>query len=67
MTQNDYIAEYIKEKYPSLLGAGFAIWKLSRTFVKAAQNITDALRGADWSKIAQKLNEIEETEDADSN
>lgn len=65
MTQNDYIAEYIKEKHPSLLGADFAIWKLGRTFAEAAKNITNSLKRVDWSEITQKLNEIKETEGED--
>ena len=27
-SENDYIAEYIKEKHPSLLGADYAFWKI---------------------------------------
>ena len=35
MSDNDYIAEYIKEKYPTLLGFDFAMWKLGRRFSEA--------------------------------
>ena len=35
MSDNDYIAEYIKEKYPALLGFDFAMWKLGRQFSEA--------------------------------
>ena len=65
MTQNDYIAEYIKERHPSLLGTDFAIWKFGRAFAEATKKITDALKPIDWSEITQKLNEIEETEGKD--
>ena len=27
MTDNDYIAEYVKEKYPFILGVDFIFWK----------------------------------------
>lgn len=66
MTQNDYIAEYIKEKHPSLLGTDFAIWKLSRTFAEYSKQIIDTFKLIDWSEITQKLNESKETEDEDS-
>lgn len=30
MTDNDYIAEYVKEKHNGLLGFDFAVWKMAR-------------------------------------
>ena len=30
MTNNDYIAEYVKEKFPHILGADFFFWKCCR-------------------------------------
>lgn len=62
MTQNDYIAEYIKEKHPSLLGTDFAIWKLGRVCVETTQNIIDTFKHIDWQEITQKLNESEDIE-----
>ena len=35
MSDNDYIAEYIKEKYPTLLGLDFAMWKFGRRFTES--------------------------------
>ena len=29
MTDNDYIAEYVKEKHNGLLGFDFAVWKMA--------------------------------------
>ena len=37
MSENDYIAEYIKEKYPRLLGVEFAFWKIGRAIQTMAQ------------------------------
>ena len=31
MTENDYIAEYIREKYPKLLGMDYTCWKIARS------------------------------------
>ena len=45
MSDNDYIAEYIKEKYPTLLGFDFAMWKLSRQFAKAVTDIAEGITG----------------------
>ena len=30
MSENDYIAEYIKERHPGCLGFVFAVWKMAR-------------------------------------
>lgn len=39
MSENDYIAEYVKEKYPTLLGIDYAMWKLGKQFAKAVEEI----------------------------
>lgn len=38
MSENDYIAEYIKEKYPMLLGIEFGLWKFAKQITEAAKN-----------------------------
>ena len=45
MSENDYIAEYIKEKYPRLLGVDFSIWKCGRAIQTMAQEIVDIFKG----------------------
>lgn len=37
-TENDYIAEYIREKYPRLLGIDFSLWKIARSFSEIFKN-----------------------------
>ena len=55
MTENDYVAEYIREKYPRLLGIDFTIWKTRRalecgimkvslTCEQIAELLTDVLK-----------------------
>ena len=46
MTNNDYIAEYIKEKYPDLLGFDYALWKT----IKVITNAFTKLVGGEESK-----------------
>lgn len=43
MNENDYIAEYIKEKHPELLGLDFTLWKIGRTLSEAMAPIVEAL------------------------
>ena len=50
MTENDYIAEYIKEKHPTLLGLDFAFWKMGKMAVNASNRIARAFNNMDWSK-----------------
>lgn len=52
-TNNDYIAEYIRERHPSLLGADFALWKLSKMAKEAMEKIADSLKDMDWKEIAE--------------
>jgi len=51
MTENDYIAEYIKEKYPTLLGLDFAMWKVRKIAVGAGRKIVEVFNDVDWSKL----------------
>ena len=51
MTENDYIAEYVKETRPEILGFDFAIWKTARTL----KNFVD-----EFSKAFTKSLEMEE-------
>lgn len=51
MTENDYIAEYIKEKYPTLLGLDFAMWKVGKIAVNAGRKIAEVFNNVDWSKF----------------
>lgn len=45
MSENDYIAEYIKEKHPELIsGMDFALWRIGRTISHLCEQVTDAVR-----------------------
>lgn len=45
MTENDYIAEYIKEKHPALLGFDFAMWKFGRRLAESLIEFSKGLEG----------------------
>lgn len=65
MTENDYIAEYIKEKYPTLLGADFAKWKIGKIVLVAGRRIAEAFNDVDWSKLDLPEDESDEEESED--
>lgn len=63
MTENDYIAEYIREKYPRLLGIDFTIWKTRRalecgimkvslTVEQIAESLTDVFKKYNAVKLS---------------
>lgn len=51
---NDYIAEYIKERYPRLLGMDFAMWKIPKLLSNAIKDMANAFK---------RINSEEEVED----
>ena len=51
MTENDYIAEYVKERHPGILGLDYAMWRFGRTAIKIGQSLEKAIHSVDWSKI----------------
>lgn len=52
MRENDYIAEYIKEKYPELLGMDYVIWKMVRLMRDAIGKVVDAFSSIDWQQAS---------------
>lgn len=52
MSENDYIAEYIKERRPELIRSfDFVFWKMSRITEDAVKKIIDAFSGIDLSSV----------------
>lgn len=47
MTENDYIAEYVKEKRPEIIsGLDFAAWRLTKTMEIEAEQLIEGLKKA---------------------
>ncbi len=51
MTDNDYVAEYIKENYPQLLGLDYGLWKIRRVAGEAVQKMVAVFQNIDWATI----------------
>lgn len=60
MTENDYIAEYIKERHKDLLGFEYAMWKVNRIAREYAQRLVSIFENVDLSEIVT-ARETEET------
>ena len=57
MSENDYIAEYTKEKYPRLLGVDFAFWKIGRAVQTMAQDIIEVFKNMTPEEREEALRE----------
>ena len=47
MTNNDYIAEYVKERHPHILGFAFFMWKIVWFSRYIASKLTSVFRSAE--------------------
>lgn len=52
MSENDYIAEYIKEKRPEIISSfDFFMWKMAKMIAGTVKSIVDAFSGIDLSTV----------------
>lgn len=61
MSENDYIAEYIKEKHPTLLGIEFGLWKFAKQITEAAKTIGQIFSGLSAEDIGKAIEEQSES------
>ena len=62
MTENDYIAEYVKERHPGILSIDYAAWRLARAVSEFGIHMREAIS----RMSAEELQRIEEQEDEES-
>ena len=60
MTDNDYIAEYIKERHSDILGVNFAVWKLQKKLSEAAESLVQIFQSEEFKQALQDKAESEE-------
>lgn len=66
MTNNDYIAQYIKEKYQSLLGFDFGIWKMCHVVGDTVREIADILKTIPSDELKKIMEDAEEESDLET-
>ena len=66
MTENDYIAEYIKENHPSLLGISFTFWKIGRVIRNALREAVKILARIDTDELKEIMEDAENKDDEDT-
>ncbi|QHJ73812.1 hypothetical protein [Butyrivibrio virus Ceridwen] len=61
-TENDYIAEYVKERCPEVIQTiDYSLWRLGKGVSEAVQTLVDGFKAIDWSKVP--IDEKENTDD----
>ena len=63
MTDNDYIAEYVKERHSGLLGFDFAIWKMAKKIQETAQATGEVFRNISPEDLQKMMEEWEKEND----
>ena len=63
MTENDYIAEYVKERHPGILTFDYAVWKLARAISEFGISMREAISRISPEDLKRMM---EEAEDGDS-
>ena len=59
MNENDYIAEYVREKYPQIIGLDFVFWKFKRLMIQAASDFINVFRQIPPEEIRKAMQESE--------
>lgn len=65
MRENDYIAEYIKEKRPEIISSfDFFMWKMAKIIAGTVKSVVDAFSDIDLSSVdLSALQQAEADED----
>ena len=70
MTENDYIAEYIRERHGDLLGFEYAMQRVNRSAREYALRLASIFKNVDYSKgvVTKETKEImADSEEEDAN
>ena len=62
MNENDYIAEYVKERHPEIVESfDFAMWKLVKVAIKMRDDFFEAIKNIDFSKLKNEVAKVNES------
>ena len=62
MTENDYIAEYVREEHPGILGFDYAIWRLTRAVSEFGISMKEAISRISAKDLNRMMEEVEDDE-----
>lgn len=63
MTENDYIAEYVRERHPGILSIDYAAWRLARAiseFGVHMREVISRMSPEDMQRMAEQEDEEDE-------
>lgn len=60
MTDNDYIAEYVKERHPYILGVDYGVWKMTKIITEAARQVVNVFSNLSYKEIRDYMEDCEE-------
>jgi len=67
MTENDYIAEYIKERHPGDLSFDFAMWKLARKISEVGKELVQIFQSDEFKQVlSEKAEERAKDDDRET-
>ena len=63
MSENDIIAQYVREKYPEILtSVDFELYKFFLAWRNMVNDLKEAFKNIDFSKLAERVNGSEDNE-----
>ena len=62
MTENDYIAEYVREEHPGILGFDYAVWRLTRAVSEFGISMKEAISRISAKGLKRMMEEVDDNE-----
>jgi hypothetical protein len=66
MTENDYIAEYVRERHPGILGIDYAAWRLARAVFEFGISMREAISRISAGELQRMMEEEQEDEESEA-
>lgn len=60
MSENDYIAEYVKERHPGILSIDYAAWRLARAVSEFGIHLREAISRMSPEDMQRYIEESED-------
>lgn len=64
MTENDYIAEFVKEKHPYILGVDYGLWKMVKILTEGIKQAVEIINGHSYEEIKDCLEDYKKNNEA---
>lgn len=66
MSENDYIAEYVKENHPEIITSfNFGLWKAQKILNNSLQRMVENLKTIDFSGLNKALEDMKKQQEGE--